>query len=81
MGTNKSGASLILQGDAGITALTLSGAQGGIATFAGAIDGYARKSSANFTVDTGSNDYYIWLTASQTVTLPAPTLEEHWKFG
>lgn len=78
IGTKKAGASLILQGDAAITGITLSGSLNGITAFSGAIDGYQQTiATATDYICDGYNvrDYIILAkySATHTIHLPVPT--------
>lgn len=78
IGTKKTGASLVLQGDNAISGITLSGAENGIVSFSGALDGYVNTipTTTDYVVDGyGVNDYIILSAYSAThiIHLPAPT--------
>lgn len=83
IGTKKSGASLVLQGDNAATnitlasnSVTLGGTNSNMTTMMGGVDGYVNNiGNNNYTVDTGLKDYIILsavATSSKTITLPVP---------
>ena len=77
VGTNKSGASLILQAGATTTLATFTsttssiGVTTGTNTLTGALIETKRSSSSSFTLDNTTTDRHVFITATQTVTLDA----------